>query len=78
MPRNGEEYPYPFQMPPLYWYGPPEEAPHLGHSKHLCDMAKRGVDLQTFKDLVRNPTVICKKCGRAAAKEENLCEPVPL
>ena len=65
---------------PLYEYGPfiPQEAPHLGHSKHLCDMAKRGVDLKTYKELVKDPKFICKKCGRAAAKEENLCEPVPL
>jgi hypothetical protein len=75
---NGENYPYPLIYGPPYWLEPPEEAPHLGHAKHLCDMAKRGVDLQTFKDLVRNPKFICKKCGRVAAKEENLCEPVPL
>jgi hypothetical protein len=41
-------------------------------------MVKRGADLPMYKDLVRNPKFICKKCGRAAAKEENLCEPVPL
>ena len=55
-----------------------EEAPHLGHAKHLCDMAKRGVDLNTYKKLVKDAKFICKKCGRAAAKEENLCDPVPL
>ena len=69
-------------MPRMYWpYMVREayaEAPHLGHSQHLCDMAKRGVALQVVKDLVKNPKFICKKCGRAAAKEENLCEPVPL
>jgi hypothetical protein len=54
------------------------KAPHLGHSQHLCDMADRGVALQVVKDLVKNPKFICKKCGRAAAKEVNLCEPVPL
>jgi len=74
---NGEEYPYPFYgMPP--WYAPAEEAPHLGHSKHLCDMAKKGADFETYKNLVKNARFICKKCGRAAAKEENLCEPAPL
>lgn len=81
MPRNGEEY-VPYGYPgyrglPI-WYEAPRPAPHLGHSKHLCDMAERGVDIQTFKDLVRNAKFICKKCGRAAAKEENLCEPIPL
>lgn len=53
-------------------------APHLGHSKHLCDMVLKGADLETYKNLVKDPKFICKKCGRAAAKEENLCEPVPL
>ncbi len=54
-------------------------APHLGHSMHLCDMAERGdVSLEQMKALVKDPKFICKKCGRAAAKEENLCEPVPL
>jgi len=54
------------------------KAPHLGHMKHLCNMADRGEDLATVKALVKNPKFICRKCGRAAAKEENLCEPVPL
>ncbi len=53
-------------------------APHLGHQKHLCDMASKGADLQTVKDLVKNPQFLCKTCGRAAAKAENLCDPVPL
>ena len=72
----GNAYGY---MPYMPTYTPsPEEAPHLGHSKHLCDMVKRGVDLELFKDLVRNPKFICKKCGRAAANDDNLCEPVSL
>ncbi len=55
------------------------EPPHIGHSKHICDMVKKGVgDLNTYKGLVKNPKFICKKCGRAAAKEESLCEPAPL
>jgi len=53
-------------------------APHLGHFKHLCAMADRGEGLENIKVLVRNPAFICRKCGRAAAKDENLCEPVPL
>ena len=53
-------------------------APHLGHAKHLCYMADRGADLEAVKKLVKRPKFICKKCGRAAAKEVNLCEPVPL
>ena len=74
------EHPIPEYRYLSAWYTYPhaEEAPHLGHSKHLCEMAKRGEDLETFKSLVRNPKFICKKCGRVAAKEENLCEPVTL
>jgi len=30
---------------------------------------------EDFKKFVRNPQFICKKCGRAAAKAENLCQP---
>jgi len=59
------------------WYGD-IGAPHLGHSKHLCNMAKMGADLKMIKNLVKDAKFICKKCGRAAAKEENLCEPTPL
>ncbi len=57
----------------------PTKAPHIGHSFHLCDMAERGtVTLDEMKALVKDAKFICKKCGRVAAKEENLCEPVPL
>ena len=75
MPNGEALYPYPFYGPP-YWYEEP--APHLGHSHHLCDMARKGADFETYKNLVKNAKFICKKCGRAAAKEDNLCEPVPL
>jgi hypothetical protein len=54
------------------------KAPHLGHRQHLCDMANRGVSIKKYKSLVKKPKFICKNCGRAAAKEENLCEPIPL
>jgi hypothetical protein len=70
--------------PPVSSIGEPPwagkyRAPHIGHRTHLCDMAERGeVTLAQMKALVRNPKFVCRKCGRAAAKEENLCEPVPL
>ena len=65
-----------YTYPPFYT---PKAAPHLGHKNHLCDMAESGhVSLEQMKALVRNPKFICKKCGRVATKEENLCEPVPL
>ena len=79
MPNGHEDvgrYEYPYG--PTGWPLEERRAPHLGHSKHLCDMAEKGADLETVKNLVRDAKFICRKCGRAAAKEENLCEPVPL
>jgi hypothetical protein len=32
-------------------------------------------NLEDYKKFVRNPQFVCKKCGRAAAKAENLCQP---
>jgi hypothetical protein len=32
-------------------------------------------NLESYKNFVRNPQFVCKKCGRAAAKAENLCQP---
>ena len=69
---NGVQYEWP------YAYIQPKVAPHLGHSKHLCNLAENGADVQTVKNLVKDAKFLCKKCGRAAAKEENLCEPIKL
>jgi hypothetical protein len=53
--------------------------PHIGHKHHLCVMAEWGeVGLEQMKDLVRNPNFVCKRCGRVAKSEANLCEPAPL
>jgi predicted amidophosphoribosyltransferase len=50
-----------------------------GHEKHLCKMVVGDqVDIEDLKPLVRNAKYICSSCGRAAAKAENLCAPVPL
>jgi hypothetical protein len=55
----------------------PETAPHIGHSNHLCHLAKVGeISLEQMKSLVKDPHFICKKCGRVATNEDNLCEPV--
>ncbi len=55
------------------------QAPHIGHSNHLCDLADRGqISSEQMKALVRNPQYICRKCGRIAHNADNLCEPVPL
>ena len=57
---------------------PRKKAPHLGHSQHLCNMAERGADVELVKNLVKDAKFMCKTCGRAAAKQENLCDPIPL
>ena len=65
----------------LYWMqlSGRDDAPHIGHRRHLCDLAERGeISIEQMKALVRDPKFICNKCGRVAAKEENLCDPVPL
>jgi len=55
------------------------EMPHLGHSKHLCNLVEvLGIPIDEYKPLVRNAKFLCKRCGRVAAKEENLCEPIKL
>lgn len=57
----------------------PYSAPHIGHQQHLCYMCDNGsCSLDQVKELVKNAKFICRKCGRAAVHEENLCEPVPL
>ena len=60
-------------------YPPPYPVPHIGHGTHLCHMAESGeFTLEQIKALVKDPKFICKTCGRVAAKEENLCDPVSL
>jgi hypothetical protein len=52
---------------------------HIGHQHHLCDLVRRGeVSLEQFKEFVRDPNYICKKCARTAKTSINLCHPVPL
>lgn len=44
--------------------------------KMLCDMDfSSESDSRELKTLVKNSLFVCKDCGRAAAKEENLCRP---
>jgi len=52
--------------------------PHAGHEKHLCKIWADTYDVDQIRDLVKNAKYVCKVCGRAAAKEENLCDPVTL
>lgn len=52
--------------------------PHEGHEKHLCLLKNVGFVkkyLEEYKALVANPSYVCRKCGRAAAKKKNLCKP---
>jgi hypothetical protein len=52
--------------------------PHPGHEAHLCMAANVGFvtsNLEVYKKYVRDPKFVCKKCGRVAAKAENLCQP---
>ncbi len=51
---------------------------HLGHANHLCNLVELGVDIDAYKTLARNGKFICRKCGRVAAAEKNLCEPLNL
>jgi hypothetical protein len=64
--------------------------PHPGHEEHLCflenigylrsqELLEMGVDAKDyFKRLVKGARFFCRKCGRAAAKGQNLCEPEKL
>ena len=50
---------------------------HTGHAKHLCSLvAKR--DMGSVAKLAKGAKYICHICGRAAAKAENLCEPIEM
>ncbi|OGP90813.1 MAG: hypothetical protein A2157_05010 [Deltaproteobacteria bacterium RBG_16_47_11] len=67
-----------------------KKMPHPGHEEHLCylenigylrspELLEIGVDRkEEYKQLVKKPKFFCKKCGRAAAHEINLCEPEKL
>jgi hypothetical protein len=53
--------------------------PHIGHQLHLCELATQGqTTLEEFKLMVKDAKFICRTCGRAAAEELHLCDPVPL
>jgi hypothetical protein len=54
------------------------EMPHLRHDEHLCYLENMGYlvsYLNDYKKLVKNARFVCKKCGRSASNEANLCEP---
>ncbi len=47
------------------------------HEGHLCVLASKG-ELARVGQLAREPKFICFNCGRVAACEENLCNPMSL
>ena len=50
---------------------------HPGHANHMCELtAKRQMD--KVATLAGGAKFVCHICGRAAAKGENLCEPVEI
>jgi hypothetical protein len=54
------------------------EMPHPMHDEHLCYLVNMGFMESNFKDyaeLVKDAKFVCKKCGRSADSEENLCRP---
>ncbi len=55
--------------------------PHPGHDKHLCYLTNLGFhkdNTEEYSKLVKEPQFFCKNCGRAAANEKNLCNPVKM
>lgn len=47
-------------------------------SDKLCKLVKNDVlrhDFEDYKKLVKKPTHICEKCGRASNDKKNLCSP---
>ncbi|MDR3554476.1 MAG: hypothetical protein P4L55_06965 [Syntrophobacteraceae bacterium] len=58
-----------------------KKMPHPHHEEHLCYLQNIGFiqsNPDEYKNLVRNPGYVCTNCGRAAAREQNLCEPEKL
>lgn len=55
--------------------------PHPGHDKHLCYLTTLGFHVSNpkeFQYLVENGKFWCRNCGRVAANEINLCNPVKM
>lgn len=48
------------------------------HTSHLCELMAKKTPIAELKKLVKGAQFVCSKCGRGAAKEENLCAPEKL
>lgn len=49
--------------------------------RSLCKLIKKDFQKEHFeqyKDMVREPEFVCKKCGRVAREANNLCKPEKL
>lgn len=53
--------------------GDGKESKH-GRDQHLCKLVKRD-DFEQLRKLVKDAAYFCKKCGRAAREQDNLCDP---
>jgi hypothetical protein len=52
--------------------------PHAMHDEHLCYLVNMGYiesNLKDYKELVKDAKFVCKKCGRSADSDDNLCKP---
>ncbi|MGD8986988.1 MAG: hypothetical protein PVH57_02425 [Syntrophobacterales bacterium] len=52
--------------------------PHPYHEQHLCYLHNLGFvksNLDDWKKLVKQPQFVCRKYGRAAGVDKNLCNP---
>lgn len=49
-------------------------------AKELCKLKKSILkeDIESWMELVNDPTHVCKKCGRAANSKKLLCSPVKI
>ena len=57
------------------------EMPCAMHDEHLCYLVNMGYienSLNDYKELVKDAKFVCKKCGRSANSNENLCRPVKI
>ena len=54
------------------------DMPHAMHDDHLCYLVNMGYiesNFNDYKELVKDAQFICKRCGRSANSDENLCQP---
>ena len=59
--------------------GKDKKRDRFSDDESLCELRKRIKEhLEEYKKLVRDPTHVCRKCGRAARDPDNLCKPEPL